>query len=74
LMMTLWCPFFIPPIESHFFNSAKRLPHLLLGQPYVDYWGYYPTSMGWAKGLELPKQKTFGTTLNHLIHSQVLCQ
>jgi hypothetical protein len=32
----------------------------------VYFRGYYPTSKGWAKGLELPKQKTFGTTLNQL--------
>jgi hypothetical protein len=53
----------------------------------VDILGYYPTSMGWAKEVtvtcsdllrcrvflrhELPNQRTVGTALNHLIHSQV---
>jgi hypothetical protein len=26
----------------------------------VDYRGYYPTYMGWAKGFELPKQTRLG--------------
>jgi len=38
----------------------------------ADVRGFFPTYMGWAKGLELPKQQTFGTALNHLIHSQVV--
>jgi hypothetical protein len=40
------------------------IPHLWGGQR-----GHLPL----AGGLELPNQRTVGTSLNHLIHSQVLC-
>jgi hypothetical protein len=56
----------------------------------VDFRGFHPTSMGWAKGatcsalLRLEPStiiaiNSYGVgkgarTLNHLIHSQVLCQ
>lgn len=38
----------------------------------VVFRGLYPTSMGLAKGLELPNQRTVGTALNNLIQSQMV--
>jgi hypothetical protein len=38
----------------------------------VVFMGFYPTYMGWAKGLELTKLRTGGSSLNLLIHRHIV--